>query len=159
MTMKELIWRGIQIFLGILNVAVIIMFFVAIWRAHEVDRFGLNQLISFSMIFPTQGLEYKDFIGIVLTAFAVMIAVLTVFLAVAAVWGYSSIKDGAHEMAQKTAMKVANEVATPAAKAEAVRVAMKFYTDGSLSKFEKLAGETSSVADYGTAEAGDDHGN
>ena len=141
MIQRELIWRGIQIFLGILNVAVITMFFVAIWRAHEVDRFGLNQLLSFSMIFPTQGLEYKDFIGIVLTAFAVMIAVLTVFLAVSAVWGYSSLKDGAHEMSRKTATTVVREEAIPEAKAEAVRVAMELHTGGALSKFDKLAGE------------------
>jgi predicted membrane protein len=63
-----------------------------------------------------QTIEYKDFISILLTGLAVMIAVMTVFLAGAAIWGYERIRKEAREVAEKEAQKVASAVATRVAR-------------------------------------------
>jgi len=51
--------------------------------------------------------EYKDFVTILLTALAVMIAVATFMGALAAVWGFTVLRDEAHRAAEAAAEKVA----------------------------------------------------
>ena len=66
-----------------------------------------------------QTIEYKDFISILLTGLAVMIAVATIILAAAAVWGFEAIrkdaKASAEIVARETATNVARDVATTVA--------------------------------------------
>lgn len=49
------------------------------------------------------GIEYKDFISILLTAVTVVLAALAILLALAAVWGYQKLSDHAAERAAATA--------------------------------------------------------
>jgi hypothetical protein len=60
----------------------------------------------------SQTIEYKDFISILLTGLAVMIAVMTVFLAAAAIWGYERIRRDVLVAAEVEARKVATAVST-----------------------------------------------
>ena len=43
---------------------------------------------------PANGLEWKDFVSILLTALGVMLAVMTLFLAVLAIWGIQFLERG-----------------------------------------------------------------
>src|SRR4051794_26710329 len=56
-------------------------------------------------------LEYKDFISILLTGLAVMIAVATILLAAAAIWGFELIRKEARLSAEHEASVVAERVA------------------------------------------------
>lgn len=58
-----------------------------------------------------QGIEYKDFVSILLTAVIVMVALAALFVGAAAVWTY---KEGM-ELIRTTADKAAREVATSVA--------------------------------------------
>jgi hypothetical protein len=66
-----------------------------------------------------QTIEYKDFISILLTGLAVMLAVGTIMIAAAAVWGFEAIRKevriSADAVARETSMRVAKEVAGPVA--------------------------------------------
>jgi hypothetical protein len=55
--------------------------------------------------------EYKDFISILLTAIAVMIAIATAVAAMAAVWGYGAIREELNRTVAKTAGDRAEEIA------------------------------------------------
>jgi len=55
--------------------------------------------------------EYKDFVTILLTALAVMIAVATFVGALAAVWGFAVLREEAHRAAELAATKVAEAAA------------------------------------------------
>jgi hypothetical protein len=67
----------------------------------------------------TQTIEYKDFISILLTGLAVMMAVGTIMIAAAAVWGFEAIRKevriSADAVARETATRIAREVAGPIA--------------------------------------------
>jgi len=75
------------------------------------------------------GIEFKDLITIILTAIAVLLAAVTIFIGVLAVWGYSSIREAATKIAQETADHVARQVAetraTDVAGSVAVRAAQQ----------------------------------
>lgn len=60
-----------------------------------------------------------ELLSLILGALAVMIAVLTVFLAVLALWGYNSLREAAKEIATT----VAKDIATTVAKRTAEEVA------------------------------------
>jgi heme/copper-type cytochrome/quinol oxidase subunit 2 len=62
-----------------------------------------------------QTIEYKDFISILLTGLAVMIAVGTIMIAAAAVWGFEAIRREAKASAEVEARKTATTVATAVA--------------------------------------------
>jgi hypothetical protein len=66
-----------------------------------------------------QTIEYKDFISILLTGLAVMMAVGTIMIAAAAVWGFEAIRKevrvSADAVARETATRIAKEVAGPIA--------------------------------------------
>jgi len=72
-----------------------------------------------------QTIEYKDFISILLTGLAVMIAVATIMLAAAAVWGFEAIR----KEAKASAENVARETATAVAKDVAATVAARTARD------------------------------
>lgn len=67
-----------------------------------------------------------EFITIILTAVTVVLAALAIMLAIAAVWGYTQIKEVAREAAEKKAIEVAGEkadaVATRVAEATVMKV-------------------------------------
>lgn len=90
------VWRGLQIFFAVLNVAILIMasLFLIFHRGFSVED-------------GRQVIDYKDFVSILLTAIAVMIAILTIFIAAAAVWGFSALKDEACRVARSEANQVA----------------------------------------------------
>lgn len=71
------------------------------------------------------GIEFKDLITIVLTAIAVLLAAVTIIIALLAFWGYSSIREAAVKSAQETAKRVAETVAESAAKDKAEEVAVR----------------------------------
>ena len=64
---------------------------------------------------PSTEIEYKDLIVILLTAIAVLLAAVTLFVGVIAIFGYSTIRDQASRLAVATAKKTATD--TEAAKA------------------------------------------
>src|ERR1700688_4495049 len=55
--------------------------------------------------------EYKDFVAILLTGLAVMIAVATVLAAAAAIWGYAIIREEIIRTVERVATKRAEEIA------------------------------------------------
>ena len=63
------------------------------------------------------GIEYKDLITIILTAIAVLLASVTIFVALMAIWGYSTIRDAAEKAAREVATDVAQTVAAREAQA------------------------------------------
>jgi ABC-type enterochelin transport system permease subunit len=63
-----------------------------------------------------EGVEYKDFISILLTALAVMIALATILLAGLALWGFGALKDEARSVAERVAKETAEPVAARAAR-------------------------------------------
>lgn len=97
-------WGGLQIFLAVINVAGIS---VCAWL---LSRTGFSGSIV-QQGATTPSIDYKDYTAILLTALGVMIAVLTLFLAIAAIWGYSQIKREATDWAKKTAKDIAEKTA------------------------------------------------
>jgi hypothetical protein len=84
-----------------------------------------------------QTIEYKDFISILLTGLAVMIAVATVFLAAAAIWGFEAIR----REAKASAEIEARETATTVARAVATRTARETLpSDTSVTEAEAIVG-------------------
>lgn len=75
---------------------------------------------------PTVTFTQPEFITIILTAVTVILAALAIMLAIAAVWGYTQIKEVAREAAEKKAIEVAGEkadaVATRVAEATVMKV-------------------------------------
>lgn len=69
-------------------------------------------------------LEYKDFISIILSALAVMLAALTLFVAVAAIWGFAALREEARSSAEQEARETATKVATEVAESVAARTAL-----------------------------------
>ncbi len=57
---------------------------------------------------PSNGLEYKDFISILLTGLSVMIAIGAIFIAVLAIWSYSHFKALTEASAEKAASAAAS---------------------------------------------------
>src|SRR6266702_3068833 len=55
--------------------------------------------------------EYKDFISILLTAIAVMIAIATAVAAIAAVWGYAVLREELNRTVARIASERAEEIA------------------------------------------------
>lgn len=98
-------------------------------RRDDLARWGNRVLLSVNIaltvilviFFSTRKLntsdniEYKDLIVIVLTALAVLLAVVTLFVAALAIYGYATLRD----LAVQTAKSTAEEVAPPAAAREA----------------------------------------
>lgn len=142
-----MIWRGVQVFFGILNAAILAFFLY--WLAHNGWRSP-----------DSTGIEYKDLVAILLTALGVMIAVLTLFLAVAAIWGYAQLKEEAKRKAKEKARQKATEVATRVAEKVAREVAEKaavFPARRAAEEFVSAdAGEMDEGEDYGKAAGGDD---
>ena len=68
-------------------------------------------------------LEYKDLITIILTAIAVLLAGVTIIIALLAVWGYSSIRESVVKTAQEAAEQAARDTARSIAEPVAARVA------------------------------------
>jgi hypothetical protein len=91
-------------------------------------------------------IEYKDFVTILLTALAVMIAVATVVVAVAAVWGYVAIRDEISRTVKEIAGKRAEEVARDRIEAIApglVKEIIRFDEQLSESRSDDIAKEYS----------------
>lgn len=89
---------------------------------------------------PTVGWTYQDLITISLSALAVLLAAVTIFLGGAAIWGYASLREGAHKKAADIASKVAMEAAQNAAQSAVARElpsAVRVYMDS-----QKPAGDT-----------------
>jgi heme/copper-type cytochrome/quinol oxidase subunit 2 len=76
-----------------------------------------------------QPIEYKDFISILLTGLAVMIAVATIVLAAAAIWGFEALRKEAKASAENVARETATAVATVVAKDVAATVAARTARD------------------------------
>jgi hypothetical protein len=53
---------------------------------------------------PTEGLKYSEFLAITLTALAVILASIGIFIAILAIWGYKAIRDEAARIASKTSV-------------------------------------------------------
>lgn len=70
-----------------------------------------------------QGFEYKDLIAIILTALAVVLAAVTLFVALIAIWGYNAIREAAQIAARDAAKDIARVVARDVAQAVATREA------------------------------------
>jgi hypothetical protein len=112
-------------------------------RSERRSRYGIALILFLNIAFAllvlyifskgglaqTQALEYKDLISIVLTALAVMIATLTVFVAVAAIWGFTALREEARSAAENVAREAASETAKRVAKEVAESVAARTVLD------------------------------
>lgn len=72
-----------------------------------------------------KGFSYQDLVTILLTAIAVMLAAVTIFVALVALWGYSALKENAKAAAEKVAKETAEETAKGAATAAARTLTMR----------------------------------
>ncbi len=140
-------WRVLQIVFAVLNLGLVVL--VVFWI-----------LKSPATALSSPSLEYKDFVSILLTAIGVMIAVLTIFLAVVALWGYAQLKEEARRVADDVAREVgkqsAEEVAREVGKQSAVEVAT-FEARRAAEEF--LAKENrGGGGDYGAAAGASDGG-
>ena len=62
-----------------------------------------------------EGWQWADLVIIILVALSVMLAVLTIFLAVLGIWGYTQLKHDAREVAEKVAKEEVPGIAKPVA--------------------------------------------
>ncbi len=90
-----------------------------------------------------QGFSYQDLVTILLTAIAVILAAVTIFVALVALWGYTALKENAKAAAEKVARETAEETAKLEATAAARTLTMRelpgmvrlyFATEGSPSQ-------------------------
>jgi magnesium-transporting ATPase (P-type) len=125
-------WRGLQIVLGALQIAVVVIAGFIVWHWSGTPSTGASSI------------EYKDFVSILLTALALMIAVLAAFLAAAAVYGFQAIR----EQACRISMEKSEEVAKTTAESVASRATIEYLEQ----HFPRKDG----TKDYGKA-AGEDH--
>lgn len=86
----------------------LVLFGLAIWF---ISTRGLQE--------APKGFSYQDLVTILLTAIAVILAAVTIFVALVALWGYTALRENAKAAAEK----VARETAEEAARAEATAVA------------------------------------
>lgn len=83
-------------------------------------------LIYRSSFHPSlDGMEYKDFISIILTALAALLAAVTIIIALVGAWGYNSIRDNATRVAESVAAQTAENVAARTAKEVAEIIATR----------------------------------
>lgn len=101
----------------------ILLVFAAFYLGHHRLGFGDGEI------------EYKDLITIILTAVAVLLAAVTIFVALMAIWGYNSLRDEATRVAVKTAANVARVVAAR----ESVTMSGVVTRDGEADDIDELA--------------------
>lgn len=91
---------------------------------------------------PSAGLEYKDFISILLTGLSVMIAIGAIFIAVLAIWSYSHFKTLTEASAEKAASAKAEGMVSEWLATEApavVRKNVELLTDATLGSGDDVA--------------------
>jgi hypothetical protein len=96
--------------------------------------------------------EYKDFISILLTAIAVMIAIATVVSAIAAVWGYGVIREELNRTVARIAGDRAEEIARGRIDVMVPRLVaaqMAFEKQGTGTRGDEVAEEVSKEVDGG----------
>jgi hypothetical protein len=93
----------------------VLFFCNAVVLAVAVLYFGLHPLKS-----GIESIESKDLITIVLGAVAVLLAAVTIFIAVLAIWGYNSIREESVKAAVAAAEKEARNTAEAVASRESV---------------------------------------
>jgi len=71
------------------------------------------------------GFTYQDLVTVLLTAIAVILAAVTVFVALVALWGYNALKENAKSAAEAAARETAEETARVTAKAAARTLTMR----------------------------------
>lgn len=106
-----IVWRDFQIFMAATYIAGLAIALFIAYKAGWIAEIG------------SAGLEYKDFVSILLTATALMLAVLGAILAILAVYGFQGIKQDAMKRAARAAKKTAGPVAAGVAKETAETVA------------------------------------
>lgn len=102
--------RWVNRILLFLNVCALIIAFL---------YFGFHGIYSVD-----HGIEYKDLVTIILTAIAVLLAAVTLFVAAMAIWGYNSIREESVKAAVKAADAKAAEIAKNVAESVASREAI-----------------------------------
>jgi hypothetical protein len=132
-------WRGLKVFASVLNVSAIFVVGFLVWNSGWQPSIGASKI------------EYKDFISIILTSLALMIALLGVVLAGFAFYGFEVIKKGAHRIAAMEARRVAKEVAHAEARIISPSVAARAAEEYLEQMQAGLGG------DYGEAAAKDDN--
>ncbi len=95
--------------MGLLNLAVMGTLLFLAWKSGWTFDKG------------NTGIEYKDFVSILLTALGLMIAILGLFLAALAIYGFQLIRTEAQRIAKKEAARVAKETTQPLAQSVAAR--------------------------------------
>lgn len=100
---RRAIWVALFAFLTAINLV------FAIFYSAFAYRGGINLGAT------AGGIEYKDFISILLTALGVLMTVLAIFLAVLAVWGFNTLRDEARRVAWEAAEREAKIVAAAVA--------------------------------------------
>jgi flagellar basal body-associated protein FliL len=116
-------WRTLQVLLTLFNIA------FAILAVYFIQKGGV--------ITPqSQALDYKDFVTILLTGIAVMIAVGAVAVALFAVWGFSALREEARESARRAAEARIDELVP-----SLVEKALKFDREAAGAEADQIAQE------------------
>lgn len=89
-----MLWRGFQVLLTVFNLAFAVLAMYFIMKGGVVTP-------------ESAGLDWKDFVTILLTALTVMVAIGALFIAVLAVWTYKDLRETVMRIAKETAESVA----------------------------------------------------
>jgi hypothetical protein len=125
--MWNAIRRTVYAMIAIFNVASILVLFWLFMIGHFGQR-PSSPWDLFKSNPPASGIEYKDFISILLTALGLMIALLATFMALAAIWGFNVLKEATEIAAKKEASIVAEREAQKVAEQVATRVTVELWS-------------------------------
>lgn len=114
--------RGFLAFSALMSLSAIVAVGFLVWKGGWQPASG------------NSGIEYKDFVSIVLSALSLMIAVLGASLAALAVYGFEVIRKGAYRIAADKAEKVAKGVAEATAETVAARAAQAYLEQAGVGK-------------------------
>lgn len=89
---------------------------------------GLWVIGAFGVKHDAGGWSYQDLVSILLTAIGVLLAIVALFVAFLAIWGYTTLKELAANIARDAAEKEARRVAASTAETVAARTAMSTRT-------------------------------
>jgi hypothetical protein len=98
--------------------------------------------------------DQVDTLTVVLAALGGIITVLGIVIAIAAFWGYASVRQAAIDKAEAKAKAVARKVAIETAMKRAEEVATRAIDD----RFSRLVDQSGSSPDYGAAAGSSDNG-
>lgn len=102
---------------------------VAVTSVNLTISGGILYFLVFGPVLREDGLSYRDFVTILMTAVTAILAAVTVIVAVAALWGFAAIRQSAVDQSTTEARKIAAKVARETAEPVAMKTAQEVATD------------------------------